>query len=103
MGNHRMGHRHTRINLVSPRVLKIVIIIFQGQLTTTEVIQSPNVIITTIGMETMVAPNMNVVKDEVLFGFATNLGSGLGGILVRRNLSRNSTLAIITIGVVGTP
>jgi hypothetical protein len=103
MGNHRMGHHHTQINLVSPRVLKIIIVIFQGQLTRTEVIQSPNVIITTIGMETMVAPSMNVVKDEVLFGSATNLGSGLSGILVRRNLSRNSTLAIVIIGVVGTP
>ncbi len=51
----------------------------------------------------MVAPSMNVVKDGVLFGSASNLGSGLGGILVRRNLSRNSTLAIVPIGVVGTP
>ncbi len=87
MGNHIMGHRHTRVNLASPRVLKIIIVIFQSQLTRIEVIQSPNFIITTIGVETMVAPSMNVVKDGVLFGSATNLGNGSGGILVRRNLS----------------
>jgi hypothetical protein len=84
-------------------VLKIIIVIFRRQLTRIEVIESPNVIITTIGVETMVAPSMNVVKNGVLFGSVANLGSGSGGILVRRNLSRNSTLAIITIGVVGTP
>jgi hypothetical protein len=103
MGNHRMGHHHTRVNLASPRVLKIVIVIFRRQLTRIEVIQSPNVIITTIGVETKVAPSMNVVKDGVLFGPAANFGSGSSGILVRRNLSWNSTLAIVTIGVIGTP
>jgi len=54
-------------------------------------------------METMVAPSVNVAKYGVLFGSVTNLGSGSCGILVRRNLSWNSTLAIVTIEVVGTP
>jgi hypothetical protein len=50
----------------------------------------------------MVAPNSNVVKSEILIGFATNLDSGLGGVLTGRNLSRSSTLPIGTTRVVGT-
>ncbi len=103
MGNHRLGHHHTRVNSISPRVLKTIIVIFRKQLARTRVIQSFNVIITTIGVETVVAPNTNVVKDGVLIGFVANLGSGLGGILVGRNLSQSSILPIVTIGVVGTP
>jgi len=54
-------------------------------------------------VETVVVPNMDFVKRGVLLRFATKLGSGSGGVLARRNLSRNSTLLVITTGVVGTP
>jgi hypothetical protein len=46
---------------------------------------------------------MDVVKKNILIGFATNLGSGLGGILIGRNLSWSLALPIITTRVVGTP
>jgi hypothetical protein len=39
----------------------------------------------------MVAPIMNVVKGGSPIGFVTNLGSGLGGISVGRNLNQSST------------
>jgi len=41
-------------------------------------------------MEIVVAPNTNFVKVGVLIGSATNLGHGLGKVLVGRNLSKNS-------------
>jgi len=54
-------------------------------------------------METIVRPNMDVVRKGVLIAYATNLGSGLGGISARRNLSCSLTLPTTTNGVVGTP
>jgi hypothetical protein len=48
--------------------------------------------ITTIGVEMIVAPNMDVVRRGVLIGSTAKLGSGLGGVLARRNLSQSSTL-----------
>jgi len=59
--------------------------------------------ITTIGVETVVAPNMNVIKSGVLIGLATNLGHGSGKVSVGRNLSRNLKLITTTTRVVGTP
>jgi len=44
----------------------------------------------------------DVVRGGILIRYATKLGSGLGGVLARRNLNRSSTLLIATIGVVGT-
>jgi hypothetical protein len=42
--------------------------------------------ITIIGVETIIAPNMDFVKMGVLLRFATKLRSGLVGVLVGRNL-----------------
>ncbi len=53
-------------------------------------------------MEIVVAPNMDVVRRGVIIGPVTKLGSGLGGISARKNLSRNSTLPT-TSGIVKTP
>jgi hypothetical protein len=50
----------------------------------------------------VVALDTNVVKGGVLIGYVTSLGCGLGGILIGRNLNRNSGLPITTIGVIGT-
>jgi hypothetical protein len=54
-------------------------------------------------MEMIVAPNIDVVKRDILIGFATNLGNGLSGVLVVRNLSQSLVLLAITTRVVGTP
>jgi hypothetical protein len=51
------------------------------------VTQSLDVGIITIGVETIVAFNIDVVRRGVLIGFATKLGSGSGGILIGRNLN----------------
>jgi hypothetical protein len=40
----------------------------------------------------VVAPNLDVIRKGVLIGFVAKLGSGLGGILARRSLSRSLTL-----------
>jgi hypothetical protein len=103
MGNHKMGHHQIQVNSTSPRMLKTSIVEIRKQPTGIEVTQSPNVVIAIIGMETMVAPNMNVVRGGILIGSATKLGNGLGGVLTRRNLSRSSALPIATTRVVGTP
>jgi hypothetical protein len=54
-------------------------------------------------VETVVEPNIDVVKRGVLIGFAAKLGSGSSGVLAGRNLSQSSALPIPIIGVVGIP
>jgi hypothetical protein len=54
-------------------------------------------------VETIVAPNKNVVWSGILIGSVTNLGNRSVGVLTRRNLSRSSTLPTTTTKVVGTP
>jgi hypothetical protein len=56
-----------------------------------------------IGVETVVAPNIDVVRRGMLIGFTTKLGSGSNGVSARRDLSRSSVLPTTTIGVVGIP
>jgi hypothetical protein len=51
-------------------------------------------------METIVAPNTNVVKGGVLIGSTTNLGHGLDKVSAGRNLNRSLGLLAITIVVV---
>jgi len=65
------------------------------------VIQSLNVSITTIGMETVVTPNIDIIRRGVVIGFATKLGIELGGVLVGRNLSQSLVLPVATTRVVG--
>ncbi len=62
MGNHRMGRHQTRVNTTSPRVSEVVVVEIRRQLVGIKVIQSFNVVITTTRVETIVAPNMNVVR-----------------------------------------
>ncbi len=54
-------------------------------------------------MEIVVEPNIEVVIRGILIRFATKLGSGLGGILVGRNLSQSSTLPTTITRVIGIP
>jgi hypothetical protein len=82
-------------------VLEATIVEIQKQPTKIEVTQSPNVVITTTRVETIVPPNTNVVRGEILIGFTTNLGCGSGGVSARRNLSQSLGLPITRID--GTP
>jgi hypothetical protein len=58
--------------------------------------------ITTIGVEIIVAPTMDVVRRGTLIGFVAKLGNGLSGVLVGRKLNGNLALPIVIIRVVGT-
>jgi hypothetical protein len=51
----------------------------------------------------VVVPSIDVVKREVLIGFATKLGSGSSGVSTVRNLSRSLALPTSTTRVVGIP
>jgi hypothetical protein len=85
MGNHKMGRHHTRINSASPKVSKATIAQIQKQPVGTKVTKSPNVIITTARVETVVAPSMNVVRGVVLIRSITNLSNGSSGVSIGRN------------------
>jgi hypothetical protein len=50
----------------------------------------------------VVAPGIDVVKRGILITSVAKLGSGLGGILLKKNLNQSMALLVITIGVVGT-
>jgi hypothetical protein len=54
-------------------------------------------------METIVEPNIKLVRKRIIIRFATKLGSELGGVSAKRNLSRNSMLPIPITRVVGIP
>jgi hypothetical protein len=84
-------------------VLEVATVETQKQHVGIGIIYSLNAGITTIGMQMVVEPNINVVRRGVLIGFATKLGSGLGGVLLRRNLNQGSTLPIAIIRIVGIP
>jgi hypothetical protein len=98
-----MGHHPTQINTSSPRMSKAAIVETQKQPTKIKVTQSFNVVITTIGVEMVIMPNMNVVKKGLVIEFVTNLGRGLGGVSTRKNLNRSSRLPASNTKVVGTP
>ncbi len=79
MGNHKMGHCQTRVNSTSLRMSKVVIVEIRKQPIGIEVTQPLNVVIPTIGVETIVAPNINFVRGGVLIGSTSNLGHGPEG------------------------
>jgi hypothetical protein len=66
------------------------------------VIQSFDAGIITIGVETVVAPNIYVVRRGILIGSATKLGNKSNEISVIRNLNPSSALPIITTRVFDT-
>jgi len=102
MGNRRMEHHQFCVSTTPPIVSKeIVVETWKQHVGGIGVIQSLSASITTIGMEMVVAPNIDVVRKEILTRFVAKLGSGLGGVLVVRNLSQSLALLIVNIGVVG--
>ncbi len=100
MGNCRMQHCHSDVNTTPPIMSKTTIVQTQKQHARIGVTQSFGAGITTIGMETVVAPNINVVRRGVLIGSATKLGNGSSGISVIRNLNQSLALPTTTNGVV---
>jgi hypothetical protein len=68
-------------------VLEAVVVETQKQHIGIVVTQSFGACITTIGVEMVVVPNIDVVRKEVLIGSATKLGNGSGGVSVLRNLN----------------
>ncbi len=103
MGNHKMGHYQTQINLASLRVSEGSVIEIQRQFVGMEVNKSLNVVITTIGVEIVVAPNMNVIKGGILIRYISNLGHGFDEISTGKKLSRSLKILTTTIGIVQTP
>jgi hypothetical protein len=57
-------------------VSKVVVVETQKQPTRVRLTQSFNASITTTRVETVVVPNMDVVKRGALIGYATKLSSG---------------------------
>jgi hypothetical protein len=80
-----------------------VVVETQKQYVGVGVVQSLNVGITTTIVEMIVAPNINVVRRGILIGSVAKLGSELGGVSVRRNLSQSLALPVATTEVVGIP
>jgi hypothetical protein len=75
-----MEHCRFCVNTIPPIVSKVAIVETWKQHARVGVTQSFGVNVTTTWVETIVVPNIDVVKRGVLIGFATNLGSGLGGV-----------------------
>jgi hypothetical protein len=84
-------------------VSKLAIVEIWKQIVGIKVTQLFNAVIPTIKVETVVAPNINFVRNGILVGSATNLGHGLGGVSAKRNLSKSSRILISTIRIIGTP
>jgi hypothetical protein len=103
MGNHKLEHHRSRINTTPPIVLKVAIVETWRQHARIKVIQSLDVGITTTRVETIIAPNIYVVRRGVLIGSVAKLGNELGGVSTKRNLNWNTKLPTTTIGIVGTP
>jgi len=87
MGNHRLEHRRFHVNIVPPIVLEVVVVETHKQHVGVRVIQSFYEGIITIGLETIIVSNINVVKRWVLIGSVIKLGSESNGVSVVRNLS----------------
>jgi hypothetical protein len=68
-----------------------------------EVTKSLNVVITTIGVEIVVAPNTNVVKGGILISYVENLGYGCDIVSIGISLNRSLEMLTITTRIVGTP
>jgi hypothetical protein len=54
-------------------------------------------------VDTIVEPDMNVARREIIIGYVVNLDHGLGGFSMGKSLSRSLGLPTTNIKVVGTP
>jgi hypothetical protein len=62
MGNHKLEHRQTRVNITSSIVSEVIVVETRRQPTRVDITQSLNVGITTTRVETFVAPTMAIIK-----------------------------------------
>jgi hypothetical protein len=84
-------------------VSKVAVVVTQRQHVGVRVIQSLNEGITTIGVEMVLVPNIDVIRRGTLIGSTKKMVSRLGGVSVGRNPSRSSTLPTTITRVVGIP
>jgi len=70
-------------------VSKVAIVETQTQPIGARVIQSFNIVVIAIGVEMVVALNMDVVRKGMVIISATNLGCGSNGFLAKRKLKRS--------------
>ncbi len=68
---------------------KVAIVETQTQPIGVGVIQSFNIVVIAIGVEMVVALNMDVVRKGMVIRSATNLGCGSSGFLAKRKLKRS--------------
>ncbi len=94
MGNRRLEHHWSYINIAPPIVSKAIVLETWTQHARIRVIQSLDACIITIEVETIVVPNIDVVEKGILIGSLAKLGSKLSGVSIIRNLNRSLTLSI---------
>jgi hypothetical protein len=87
MGNLKLEQCGFQINTTSPIMLKATVVETWRQHARARVTQSLNACITTTRVETVVVPNIDVVRRGILIGFIVKLGSISNRVLARRNLS----------------
>ncbi len=80
MGNHILEHRQSCVNTTPLITSKATIVETQKQYVKVGVTQSLGANITTTWVETIVVPNINVVRRGVLIRFVAKLGSRSNGI-----------------------
>jgi hypothetical protein len=98
-----MKHHRSLVYTAPPIVSETVVVETHKQHAKVLITKSLGAGITTIGVETVVMPNIDVVIRGILIRFAAKLGSRLSGVLIVWNLSRSLALPATTIGVVGIP
>ncbi len=84
-------------------MLEATVVQTQKQHVGVKVIQSLDASITTTGVETVVASNIDIVKRGILIGYVAKLGSESSGVSATRTLSQSLALPTTTTIVVGTP
>jgi hypothetical protein len=65
--------------------------------------RTQNTGITTIGVEMVNVPTMDIVRRGILIRFVAKLGSGSSGVSMKRKLNGSLALPITTTRITGTP
>jgi len=65
--------------------------------------RTQNTGITTIRVEMVNVPTMDIIRRGILIGFVAKLGSGSSGVSMKRKLNGSLALPITTTRITGTP